>query len=144
MMGAPRLRLTLVYLGVLILVISLLSLGLYLILDVGARTDAQHTLSPTLQPGLVPAVVRPLPALLARIGALDLGVALLGAVGAYAVAGYALRPRAAALDAQRRFAVAASHELRTPLAVVQGTLDAALLRRRTPEQYEEVLQRATR
>ncbi len=79
----------------------------------------------------------------ARIVAGDLGALLLGAPAAYALAGYALRPAREALEREERFAVAASHELRTPMTVLLGTLEAALLRRRTPEQYEDVLHRAT-
>lgn len=79
----------------------------------------------------------------ARRGALDLGARLPGSRAANLLAGYALRPAAEVRAQQQRFAVAASHELRTPLTILLGTLEAALLRRRTPEQYEEVLRRAT-
>ncbi len=73
----------------------------------------------------------------------DLGALLLAAPAAYALAGYALRPAEEALAREERVAVAVSHELRTPMTVLLGTLEAALLRRRTPEQYEDVLRRAT-
>jgi signal transduction histidine kinase len=79
----------------------------------------------------------------ARTVAGDLGALLLSAPAAYALAGYALRPAKEALERQERFAVAASHELRTPMTVLLGTLEAALLRPRTPAQYEDVLRRAT-
>jgi len=79
----------------------------------------------------------------ARTGAGDLGALLLAAPAAYALAGYALRPAEEALAREERVAVAVSHELRTPMTVLLGTLEAALLRRRTPEQYEDVLRRAT-
>ncbi len=79
----------------------------------------------------------------ARIVAGDLGALLLAAPAAYALAGYALRPAKEALEREERFAVAASHELRTPMTVLLGTLEAALLRRRTPAQYEDALRRAT-
>lgn len=46
------------------------------------------------------------------------------------------------MDRQQRFAVAASHELRTPLTVLQGGMEVALLRRRTPEEYEQILARS--
>ena len=80
---------------------------------------------------------------IARIVAGDLGALLLAAPAAYALAGYALRPAKEALEREERFAVAASHELRTPVTVLLGTLEAALLRRRTPAQYEDALRRAT-
>ncbi len=40
---------------------------------------------------------------------------------------------------QRQFAADASHELRTPLTIIKGDLDVLLRRRRTPEEYEEVV-----
>jgi len=79
----------------------------------------------------------------ARIVAGDLGALLLAAPAAYALAGYALRPVKEALAREERFAVAVSHQLRTPVTVLLGTLEAALLRRRTPAQYEDALRRAT-
>ncbi len=44
-----------------------------------------------------------------------------------------------AFGRQRRFTADASHELRTPLAVLTSQIDVALERRRTPEEYEELL-----
>ncbi len=119
-----RLRLTLYALAVLALLVGLLTLAFYgilLSLTVGAAAVGALVLS-----------------LLAS----DLVVLGLGALGCYVLVGRVLRPVAAARARQERFAVAASHELRTPLTVLLGTLEAALLRRRAPEQYEEVLERA--
>jgi signal transduction histidine kinase len=65
---------------------------------------------------------------------------LLGATGgAYLLAGKTLGPIAAALERQRRFTADASHELRTPLTVMQGTIDVALQRERSPAAYRDVL-----
>lgn len=44
-----------------------------------------------------------------------------------------------ALEANRRFAASASHELRTPLAAIQGEVDVALRRDRSPESYRRAL-----
>ena len=40
-------------------------------------------------------------------------------------------------EQQRRFLLDASHELRNPLHALMGTLEVAIRRRRTPEEYEE-------
>jgi len=45
----------------------------------------------------------------------------------------------AAFERQRQFTSDASHELRTPLAVMRGDIEIALRRRRTPEEYQQVL-----
>lgn len=45
-----------------------------------------------------------------------------------------------ALEANRRFAADASHELRGPLTAMQGEIDVALKRDRTPEEYREALE----
>jgi heavy metal sensor kinase len=42
-------------------------------------------------------------------------------------------------DQLRRFTADSSHELRTPLAVVRGIGEAAVSRRRTPQEYEEAI-----
>jgi signal transduction histidine kinase len=63
-------------------------------------------------------------------------------VGGYVLAGRSLRPIQEVMARQERFAVAASHELRTPLTVLQGTLEVALLRERTPVEYQEILRTA--
>ncbi len=44
-----------------------------------------------------------------------------------------------ALEANRRFAASASHELRTPLAAIQGEVEVALRRDRSPEAYQQAL-----
>jgi heavy metal sensor kinase len=43
------------------------------------------------------------------------------------------------VESQRRFIDHAAHELRTPLTIMQGNLEVALLKARTPEEYREVI-----
>ncbi len=62
-----------------------------------------------------------------------------GVASAYVLSGKTLRPIAAALSRQRRFAGDASHELRTPLTVMRGTIDVTLKRERTPAVYRDTL-----
>jgi signal transduction histidine kinase len=75
--------------------------------------------------------------------AVGIPAALLLASGiGWVVAGAALRPLDAALDAERRFIDEASHDLRTPLGVLKAELDLALRRPRTTEELEQTLHTA--
>jgi two-component system, OmpR family, sensor kinase len=67
---------------------------------------------------------------------------ILSSLGAYALAGRALRPVSAALARERRFVSDASHELRTPLSALRTELELALRRERSPEELEAALRSA--
>ena len=67
---------------------------------------------------------------------------VLSSVGAYLLAGRALRPVSAALVRERRFVSDASHELRTPLASLRTELELALRRERSREELEVALRSA--
>ncbi len=133
---AARLRLTAWYMAILAAIVVLLSATLYDILVQVQQADLA-AFGHAAERG-----VARLFALAVEIALIDLGVLALSALGAYALAGRTLRPIQEAMDRQQRFAVAASHELRTPLTVLQGGMEVALLRRRTPEEYEEILARS--
>src|ERR671930_2679685 len=138
MFSAARLRLTLWYLAVLAAIVLLLSLALYDVLLRLQQAEAQ-ALGRVVRHGVAQLFARDAQALAWQIGAIDLGMLILAALGAYVLAGRTLRPIQEAMDRQQRFAVAASHELRTPLTVLQGKLEVALLRERTPAAYQEIL-----
>lgn len=67
---------------------------------------------------------------------------VVSSVGAYLLAGRALRPVSAALARERRFVSDASHELRTPLASLRTELELALRRDRSPQELEAALRSA--
>ena len=141
MFDAARLRLTLWYLAILALIVGLLSFALYHIL---VRFPAPAVPAGPLTLTKLVAILAGIPdqVLAWQIVAVDLGVLVLAALGAYVLAGRTLRPIAEVMARQQRFAAAASHELRTPLTVLQGSMEVALLRRRPPEEYERVLREA--
>jgi signal transduction histidine kinase len=141
MFSAARLRLTLWYLAVLGTIVVLLSLALYEVLLRLQQAEAL-ALGRVVRHGVVQLFARDERALAWQIGAIDLGLLILAALGAYVLAGRTLRPIQEAMERQERFAVAASHELRTPLTVLQGTLEVALLRDRTAAEYKEILSKA--
>jgi two-component system, OmpR family, sensor histidine kinase CiaH len=141
MFHAARLRLTAWYLLILAIIVALLSFVLYrlLLLTQEAELGAVH--SPAYHP-LVRTFARDQVVLAYQIVAVDIGVLLLAAAGAYLLAGRTLRPIQEAMERQRRFAAAASHELRTPLTALQGNLEVALLNPRRREEYEQLLREA--
>src|SRR5919204_666713 len=125
MFSAARLRLTLWYLAALGTIVLLLSVALYEVLLRLQQAEAL-ALGRIMRHGVVQLFARDERALAWQIGAIDLGMLILAALGAYVLAGCTLRPIQEAMERQERFAVAASHELRTPLTVLQGTLEVAL------------------
>jgi signal transduction histidine kinase len=141
MFASARLRLTLWYLAILGAIVGLLSLILYRTL-VSLQNAELRAVSPTTRHDIAQLFSRDEGTLISQILALDAGVLILAAVGAYVLAGRTLDPIAQALERQQRFAASASHELRTPLTVLQGRLEVALLRRREPEEYEQVVREA--
>ena len=78
--------------------------------------------------------------LLLAIG-IPAAILLSSAIG-WVVAGAALRPLDAALDAERRLIDEASHDLRTPLGVLKAELDLALMRPRSAEELSRTLRTA--
>jgi signal transduction histidine kinase len=141
MFSAARLRLTLWYLAILTAIVGLLSLVLYHIL-VSLQQAELRSLGPPVRHGVANLFARDQGILALQIVALDAGVLILAALGAYVLAGRTLEPIEAAMERQQRFAAAASHELRTPLTVLEGSMEVALLNRRTPEEYERILRQA--
>jgi signal transduction histidine kinase len=141
MFHAARLRLTAWYLLILAIIVAMLSFALYRLLLLTQEADL-HAVQPGARHPLVHAFAHDEVILAYQIVAVDVGVLLLAALGAYLLAGRTLHPIREAMERQRRFAAAASHELRTPLTALQGNLEVGLLNRRSPEEYEQLLREA--
>jgi signal transduction histidine kinase len=92
--------------------------------NLGDKNDALHRLLLLLALGIPAAIV-------------------LASVIGWVVAGSALRPLDAALDAERRLIDEASHDLRTPLSVLKAELDLALMRPRKAAELEQALRTAS-
>jgi signal transduction histidine kinase len=141
MFSTARLRLTGWHLLILTIIVGLLSLTLYYLL-VWVQRNELKALPPGVHPTIAHIFAKDEVTLAYQIVAIDGVVLLLAAVGAYVLAGRTLRPIQEVMERQRRFAAAASHELRTPLTVLQGSLEVALLSRRGPEEYEQIIRQA--
>lgn len=61
-------------------------------------------------------------------------------ISSWLMARAAIAPVRRSYELQQRFVDGASHEMRTPLAVIQGELELALTRSRTPAEYERAIQ----
>jgi len=147
MFDRARLRLTLWYLAILAVIVLLLSFALYDILAtiLVSIQQAETDVPPALRRGVarfVAHVAGDRRTLALEIVAIDLGVLILAALGAYVLAERTLRPIEESMERQRRFAAAASHELRTPLTVLQGSMEVTLLRERAPAEYQGILRDA--
>ncbi|HVC80509.1 MAG TPA: ATP-binding protein [Chloroflexota bacterium] len=141
MFNDARLRLTLWYLAILGAIVAMLSLVIYRIL-LSLQDSELRALGTTQRHGIAGLFARDEGTLVVQILALDAGVLILAALGAYVLAGRTLTPIEQAMDRQQRFAAAASHELRTPLTVLRGSMEVALLNPRAPEEYENILRHA--
>lgn len=67
------------------------------------------------------------------------GLLLVVPLTSWLMARAALAPVRRSYELQQRFVDGASHEMRTPLAVIQGELELALTRSRTPAEYERAI-----
>jgi len=67
------------------------------------------------------------------------GLLLVVPITSWLMARAAMAPVRRSYELQQRFVDGASHEMRTPLAVVQGELELALTRSRTPAEYESAI-----
>jgi len=109
MFDRARLRLTLWYLAILAVIVFLLSFALYDLLATIIQQAEADTLDPALRRGVARFFARIASnqrALALEIAAIDLGVLILAALGAYVLAGRTLRPIQESMDRQQRFAAA--------------------------------------
>lgn len=67
------------------------------------------------------------------------GLLLVVPITSWLMARAAMAPVRRSYELQQRFVDGASHEMRTPLAVIQGELELALTRSRTPAEYERAI-----
>ncbi len=141
MFETARLRLTAWYLLILAVIVAVLSYALYRLLLFTQEAEL-HSVRRVAHHPLLHAFAHDAIILAYQIVAVDIGVLILAAAGAYLLAGRTLHPIADAMERQRRFAAAASHELRTPLTALRGNLEVGLLSRRTPDEYEDLLRDA--
>jgi two-component system sensor histidine kinase CiaH len=155
MIKSATVKLTLWYLGIIVLLSALFSVALYressTQLDENAahqrnaitrlplplefeqrRTDFLQTLDNQLDQDRQRIILRLL--------VLNLATLLLGGAASYLLARRTLRPIEDSLEAQGRFTADASHELRTPLTAMRAEIEVALRQKQlTPAEARELL-----
>jgi signal transduction histidine kinase len=130
-------RLTLTYTIVQLLLFGAFAIGIYTFvtgafdfdappLESAGTVDAEQSFA-TLRTGLVAGYAI---------------LVILLPISSYLMARSALTPIRRSYELQQRFVDGASHEFRSPLSVIQGELELALARSRTPAQYRAAMTKA--
>ena len=130
-------RLTLTYTVVQLLLFGAFAIGIYTFvtgafdfdapaLESAGTVDAEQSFA-TLRTGLIAGYAI---------------LVILLPISSYLMARGALTPIRRSYELQQRFVDGASHEFRSPLSVIQGELELALARSRTPAQYRAAMTKA--
>jgi signal transduction histidine kinase len=121
--GSPRLRLTLAYAGILVLLLIAFSVVVFALLSMLVWQDIEPFRD---DPSIVAAGHRMLISYAWRLAIANVGGLVLVAGAAFLLARVTLRPLEQAISLQQQFTNDASHDLRTPLAVIRTETSAAL------------------
>ncbi len=121
---AARIRLTLYYIFVMVIVVGIFSGMLYVTLEKNIRDSIEENVGD--QNVQVETVTATVDRLRITFFVLDGLILLLISALSYVLAGETLQPIVKALDAQKRFSADASHDLRTPLAIMRTDIEVTL------------------
>jgi signal transduction histidine kinase len=135
--GSPRIRLTLAYAGILVLLLIAFSAVVFALLSLLVWQDVEPFRD---DPSIVAAGHRMLNSYALRLALANVGGLVLVAGAAFLLAKVTLRPLERAIALQQQFTNDASHDLRTPLAVIRTETSAALVDNRdlAPEAVERL------
>lgn len=129
------LRLTLTYTAVQLVLFAAFAAGVYLFVTGTFDFDAAATLGE----GAASAAEQGFVALRTGLAIALAALLVIVPVTSFLMARAALSPIRRSYELQQQFVDGASHELRSPLSVIQGELELALSRSRTPAQYQAAI-----
>lgn len=133
-----RIRLTVIYLVIIIITLIVYSTALYFALLNNVRHEVIETADQVLRHQIFDSAIDHIQLQIFIIDAITFSIA---AIGSYWLAGINLRPINEALKAQEDFSSDASHELRTPLAVMKTDIEVLLRNKENiSEEIRTVLQ----
>jgi signal transduction histidine kinase len=115
-----RIKLTALYLLIIILVLGIYSTAMYLSLTANIQNEVIETADQMIRHRIYEAAVDHIQF---QILIIDVAIFILAAIGSYVLAGITLKPIKRAHEAQEAFSADASHELRTPLAVMKTDIE---------------------
>ena len=133
-----RLKLTLFYVGAIIVIMGLFSLVLIATLEKNIQDSSEDITDGYLVQHK--ALIRTKDTVETVIYTIDgILILIIGGIG-YFLAGRTLRPIQESLDKQKRFTADASHDLRTPLAIMKTEMEVALQDKRTNDiSYRKII-----
>ncbi|MDB5254702.1 MAG: histidine kinase [Candidatus Nomurabacteria bacterium] len=118
-----RIKLTALYLLIIILTLAIYSAAMYFSLINNVRHEFVETADQVIRHQVYEAAVDHIQF---QIITIDIVIFLFASIGSYILAGVTLKPVKRSLEAQEAFSADASHELRTPLAVMKTEIEVLL------------------
>jgi len=134
-----RLKLTLLYIGIIAVILIIFSLVLYYSLAQNIRNNLELEGEFSNEQTQESVILKTTDQLQTTIFFIDLLILLASSGLSYFLAGKTLRPIQQAMERQKQFTADASHELRTPLAVIQTNLEVALREKDWNREKSQVL-----
>lgn len=134
-----RLKLTLLYIGIIAVILIIFSLVLYYSLAQNIRNNLELEGEFSNEQTQESVILKTTDQLQTTIFFIDLLILLASSGLSYFLAGKTLRPIQQAMERQKQFTADASHELRTPLAVIQTNLEVSLREKDWNREKSQVL-----
>ena len=139
MFGEARRRLTLTYIAMFALVLTVFSVSFLAFISIALEPNFDVTPDTTSDQAAQQAYDAAVERIGLALGGADIVAIVIVGVGAWLLAARTLGPIREAHERQRRFVADASHEMRTPLTAIRATTDNALRATSAPDEQRAAL-----